>query len=116
MKTQYSVLGYRIELYFYDYKPAIEIDESGHTNRNIDYEIKKQKAIEQEPGCKFIKIDPDKEDFDIFNDVNKIFRHIKKLLIQLSKKTLINKISLGLLRSEFKSDNAIISKTIKYIV
>ena len=59
MKTQY-VLGYRI-----DYKLAMEIDENGHCDKNIDYKIKRQKAIEQELGCKFIRIDPDKEDFDI---------------------------------------------------
>ena len=38
---------------------------------------KKQKAIEQELACKFIRIDPDKEDFDIFRAINEIFRHIK---------------------------------------
>ena len=67
-------------------------------------EIKRQKALEQEIGCKFIRIDPDKEEFDIFKTANKIFRHIK----QSTKKTLINKISTILLRLEFfKSDNKI---------
>ena len=51
---------------------------------------KRQKAIEQELGCKFIIIDPDKEDFDIFRAINEIIRHIK----QSTKKTLINKIRL----------------------
>ena len=27
MQTQYSVLGYRTDLYFHDYKLAIEVDE-----------------------------------------------------------------------------------------
>ena len=53
-------------MYFHDYKLTIEIDENGPSDRNIDYEIKRQKAIEQELACKFIRIDPDKEDFDIF--------------------------------------------------
>ena len=35
METQYFVLGYRIDLCFHVYEPAI-----GHSNRNIDYEIK----------------------------------------------------------------------------
>ena len=39
MQTQYNVLGYRIPLYFHDYKLAIEIDENGYSYRNIDYEI-----------------------------------------------------------------------------
>ena len=43
MQTQYSVLGYKIDLYFHDYKSAIEIDEYGHNGKNIDYEIKRKK-------------------------------------------------------------------------
>ena len=78
-QTQYySLLGYRIDLYFHDYKLAIEIDENGHSNRSIDFEIKKQKAIEQISGRKFIRIDPNKEDFDIFKAINEIFMHIKQ--------------------------------------
>ena len=34
------VLSYRIDLYFHDYKLAIEIGENGHSDRNIDYKIK----------------------------------------------------------------------------
>ena len=60
MQAQYNVLSYRIDFYFHDYKLAIEIDENGHSNRSIDYYIKRQKAVEQELGCKFIKIYPDK--------------------------------------------------------
>ena len=30
MQRQYSMLGYRISLYFQEYKIAIEIDENGH--------------------------------------------------------------------------------------
>ena len=76
MQAQYSVLGYRIDLYFYDNKLAVEIDENGHSDRNIQYQIERQKAIEQELGCKFIRIDPGKEDFDIFRAINEIFRYI----------------------------------------
>ena len=59
MKTQH-ILSYRIGLYFCDYKLAIDIDENGYSNRNIDYDIERQKAIEQELSCKYIKNDPDK--------------------------------------------------------
>ena len=34
--------------------------------------------MEQELGCKFIIIDPCKEDLDIFRAINEIFRHIKQ--------------------------------------
>ena len=51
MQTQHIVLAYRIDLYFQDYKVAIEIDENDHDDRNIDYEIKRQTATEQKLGC-----------------------------------------------------------------
>ena len=43
MQTQYSVLGCTIHLYFHDYKIAIEVDEKGHKDRNIDHEKKDKK-------------------------------------------------------------------------
>ena len=36
MQTQYSVLGYRIDLYFHKYKLAIEVDGLGHVDKNIN--------------------------------------------------------------------------------
>ena len=85
---------------------AIEIDENVNRDRNIDYEIKRQKVIKQELGCKFIRIASDKEEFDSFRTTNKIFRHIK----QSTKNTLLNNISTRLLKFKFKSDNIIESK------
>ena len=61
IQTQYSVLGYRIDLYFHKYKLAIEVDELGHNDRNIDYEIQRQKALERELDCVFIRINPDEK-------------------------------------------------------
>ena len=78
MQTQYNVLSYRIDLYLHGYRFALEIDENGHSHRNIDYQINKKKAIEQEIGCKFIRIHPEKEDFDIFRVIYEIFKHIKQ--------------------------------------
>ena len=46
-KAQHTVLGYRIDLYFHKYKLAIEVDELGHNDRNIDYEIQRQQTIER---------------------------------------------------------------------
>ena len=42
-----SVLGCKIDFYFYDCKLAVEIDELEHKDRNIDHEIKRQRAIEK---------------------------------------------------------------------
>ena len=66
MQSQYTVLGYRIDLYFHKYKLAIEVDELGHNDRNIDYEIQRQRALERELDCVFIRINPDAIDFNIF--------------------------------------------------
>ena len=85
----------RIDLYFHDYKRAIKIDENGHSDGNIDYEIKRQKAIEHELGCEFIRIDPNKENFNIFEAINEYLdtsNSCLKLNSQL-KKFLIGKIS-----------------------
>ena len=55
----HSVLSYKIDLYLSKHRLAIEIDENDHNDRNIDYETKRQKAIEKELYCKFIRINPD---------------------------------------------------------
>ena len=56
MQTQYSVLGYRIDLYFHKHKLAIEVDELGHADRNLNNETERQKALETELDCVFITI------------------------------------------------------------
>ena len=80
IQTQYSVLGYRIDLCFHEYELSIEVDELGHTNRNIDNKIERLKALEKELNCIFIRINPDEKDFNIFKEINKIHRHIKFLI------------------------------------
>ena len=66
MQTQYSVLGYRIDLYFHKHKLAIEVDELGHADRNFSNETERQKALEKKLDCMFIRINPDEENFNIF--------------------------------------------------
>ena len=51
MQTQYNVLSYRIDLYFHKYKLAIEVDELGHADRNINNEIERQRELEGEFNC-----------------------------------------------------------------
>ena len=38
---------FRIDIYFTEYFLAVEIDEKGHTDRNLIFEEKKQKALEK---------------------------------------------------------------------
>ena len=78
MQTQYAVLGHRIDLYFHEYKLAIEVHEKGHQDRDFNYEVQRQKALEEKRSCKFIRISPDEKNFNIFKAQNEIFRHIKK--------------------------------------
>ena len=72
MQNRNSVLGYKIDLYFREDKLAIKVDELGHNDRNSDYEIQRQRAIEKELGCVFIRINPDEENFNIFTAINEI--------------------------------------------
>ena len=104
MQTQYGVLGYRVDFYFHDYKLAKEIDGNGHGLRNIDYEIKRHFAIEQELGCGFILT---KNTLMFLKLSMKYLGNIKQLSNQLTKKTLIDKILMRFLGLEFKSDNTI---------
>ena len=120
MQTQYIALNYRIDLYFHEYKLAIEVDELGHNDRNINDEIERQRALERELSCVFIRINPDAIDFNIFKEINKIHRHINQLTKQQTeqktKKSLIDNLSKGLLELEFKQNNQIKTKCLKWIV
>ena len=46
----------RIDICFSECFLAVEIGEKGHTNRDIIFEEKRQKALEKKLGCKFIRI------------------------------------------------------------
>ena len=74
MQTQYSVLSYRINLYFHKYKVAIEVDELGHADRNVNNDIERQRALERELKCVFIRINPDAPNFSMLREINKIYR------------------------------------------
>ena len=120
LTLQHNVVGYRIDAYFPQYKLAIEVDEQGHNSRDINYEIERQKALEKEIGCKFIKINLAKEKFNIFVEIGKIHSFIvkstKKITKESTKKSLIDELSNKLLRLEFKSYNSIKINWLKYVV
>ena len=89
MQIEYSFLSYRVDLYFHDYTPTIEVDEFGQDDRNIVYQIQKQKARQKEPGCVFIRTNPDEKNSNELKTITRIHRHIKKS----SKKSLIDDLS-----------------------
>ena len=51
IQTEYSVLDFRVDLYFHKYKLAIEVDEFNHSDKDFDYELTRQKAIEKKLRC-----------------------------------------------------------------
>ena len=106
----------QIDLYFHKYKLAIEVDELGHNDRNIDYEIQRQRALEKELACVFIRINPDAADFNIFKEINKIHRHINKLTKQQAKESIIDNLSQRLQEIEFVKNHSIKSKSLKWVV
>ena len=47
---------FRIDIYFSECSLAVEIDEKGHTDRDLSFEEKREKVLEKKLGSKFIRI------------------------------------------------------------
>ena len=58
--------------------------------------------IKEELDCKFIKINPSKERFNINVELGKMHNHIIESTKKLAKKSLIDKLSSELLKIELK--------------
>ena len=84
-----------IDVYFNEFLLAVEIDEKGHTDRDLIFEEKRQKALEKKLGCKFIRINTSnaKNGYDLDYEVgnteafidefkNKKIKELKKKLIE----------------------------------
>ena len=65
---------FRIDVYFNKFLLAVEIDEKGHTDRDLIFEEKRQKALEKKLGCKFIRINTSnaKNGYDLDYEVGNI--------------------------------------------
>ena len=72
LKQQFSVLSYRIDLFFTDFKIAIECDENSHSNYNKEKEIKRMELITEEIKCTWIRYDPYGDNFCIFDLIHNI--------------------------------------------
>ena len=90
---------FRIDIYFTKYFLAIEVDEKRHTDRDLIFEEKRQKALEKKLDCEFIRINTSRKSYDadyeasriqIFiskfkeNEVKKLKDEIRKLKLQLT--------------------------------
>ena len=72
MIHQFGVGKYRIDLYFLKYKLAIEVDEFGHRDRDIGYEVEREKCIAKLLNCSFARFNPDAKEFCILEVVKNL--------------------------------------------
>jgi len=77
MIRQYNVENYRVDLYFTEYNLVIECDEQGHNDRDEIYENKRTSRILELLTTTFIRFNPDEKNFNIYDTINLIFKHIK---------------------------------------
>ena len=87
INEQYSVKNFLIDLNFPVYKLAIEIDENSHIDRTKIEEQKREQTIKEETGFKIIRINPDKENFDILDEIDKIQDFICESGIKLGEQS-----------------------------
>ena len=71
VKRQFTIGKYHIDLYFIDYKLAIECDENGHTDRDPIQEKVREDYITS-LGNKIIRYNPNTTSFDLSNVLREI--------------------------------------------
>ena len=73
-KNECKYILLRTDIYFSECLLAVEIDEKGHTDRNIIFEEKRQEALEKKLGCKFIRINTSnaKNSYDLDYEVGNV--------------------------------------------
>lgn len=71
-ERQYPVGKYRIDLYFIDYKIAIECDEFGHRDYSEEEEKIRTEFITKKLACTWIRFNPNDKNFDISTIINQI--------------------------------------------
>ena len=94
INDQYKVDKNFIDLVFPVNKLGIEVDENNHIDRCEVKEKKREQIIKKENRFEIIRINPEKENFDIFDEIGKIQSFIsksnKRLIEQPSKKSLVD--------------------------
>lgn len=71
---QYNILGYRIDYYIPSLNIAIEYDENGHKNYSYEKHEGRQKEIESELGCRFIRVtDKNSHSFNVGKVIKEMF-------------------------------------------
>ena len=106
---EYFALHYRTDFTFKKHMLAVEIDEKGHVDRDLDYEKKRQKELEK-LGYYLIRINPDKPGFDDYEEFGRVSIYITKSTKKQTNKSLNDDLSKRLLEVGFKSNHSIKSK------
>ena len=91
---------FRIDVYFTKYFLAVEIDEEGHTDRDLIFEEKRQKALEKKLNCEFVRINTSRENYDAGYEVSRI-----QTFISGSNKNKIKKLEDELKKLRLQSAN-----------
>ena len=76
IEEQDKALGYSIDMAFPVHKLGIEIDKKGHIDRPEAEEIEREDKIKKKAGFTIMRINPDKENFDINEEIGRIINHI----------------------------------------
>ena len=80
---------FRIDVYFNKFLLAVEIDEKGHTDRDLIFEEKRQEALEKKLDFKFIRINASnaKNGYDLDYEVGSIKAFIDQFKNKKNKRT-----------------------------
>ena len=73
---QYTVGCYKVDLYLKGVKIAVECDEHGHRGFEKAKESFRQSYIEKSVDCKFVRFNPDAQEFDIMTVIARIVQLI----------------------------------------
>jgi prophage antirepressor-like protein/very-short-patch-repair endonuclease len=104
MVIQYLCTNYRIDLYFTDYKLAIECDEHGHSDRNPEEELTRENYIKRELKCDFLRFNPDSPTFSIFEVFNSIKNKIEVFKQESKEKTTMSVEMINIKNNIFTSE------------
>ena len=73
-KNGRKYISFRIDVYFNKFLLAVEIDEKGHTNKDLIFEEKRQESLEKTLGSKFIRINTSNatNGYDLYCEIGNI--------------------------------------------
>ena len=101
---------------------AVEIDEKGHTDTDLIFEEKRQKALVKKLNCTFIRINTSKENYDVDYEASKIQTFISNFKDKEKENEIkkledeINKLKLQLTNLNVKNNDDNVNDNDKIII